>query len=249
MFYENFLLRPLKMSDSIETCIHDNIENGCCLSCGLSVNNYLEVDESDYSRQHQRPKQSNNSALERDINAMNLDQDILEWVSNRIYNTSKSMYKQATRNNIIFGLIYMAHLHLGKSFDPESLSIKMCMKKSDVEIALSLVSGMNPRVTPCNQEGMAIPLAVISPSTIIGAMCEELNIPVQHTLLIEDISRVCIKSNRLLLEENPRKVSIGIIKYYCDLHNIKFSATGLQNKITSSDIRKYKDMITEVYKN
>lgn len=237
------------MDNFFESCSHEMIDNGSCTTCGLSVNNYLEVEDSDYSRQHQRPKALLETAFEKDINDLNLNQDILEWILCRVATGGKNLYKKKARNNIIFSLIYMAHLHLGKTLDPEALSIQMNMDKKHIESSLNLISGMNSKITPCNQEGMSISLAVIPPSALIQDLCQELNIPSEHIKSIENIAKECVKLDRLLLEENPRKVSIGIIKYYCCKENLYFSASQLKTKINTSDIRKYKDIITKLYKN
>ena len=237
------------MSDFFDSCLHETIENGSCTICGLSVESYLEVEESDYSRQHQRPKALLETAIEKDIYDLNLSQDILQWVLTRLATGSKNMYKKKARKNIIFSLIYMAHLHLGKPIDPESLSIQMKMDKKHIESSLTLVSGMNSKLTPCNQEGMSISLAVIPPSAFILDISQELNIPDEHIQAIEQISKECIKLDKLLLEENPRKVCIGIIKYYCSKHNINFCLGNLKTKMNSAEVRKYRDMISEVYKN
>lgn len=231
-----------------ESCSHENIENGTCTICGLSANNSLEVEDSDYSRQHQRPKILILSALEKDINNMDLDQEVLEWILNRISNTSKNMYKETMRHNIIFGLVYMAHLNLSKEFDPDAFSKRMNMTKSDIELSLGLVSGINPRITPCNQEGISIPLAVVSPASVTPGLCEELKIAPCYITIIQELTRLCVKVDKSLLEENPRKVSAGAIKYYCDFHKIKFSATNTNPKIISADIKKYKDWIEKSYK-
>jgi hypothetical protein len=229
-----------------ETCEHDCLDGHVCVACGLTLENIqLTLTDFDHSKHHLRFRNYRPKNFEKDLAALKLSDDILFWIHDKVAQAPKAIFKPETRVKLIFAYVYLAHLHLGKPLDPWQLATMVGLSRGDIDDSLKIVSGISSWSTHNSQTGsLAAAVVVLTPEMCLESFGQQLDIPDLHLVEMKRLARLLIERNELLLDEDPKKMAIGILRYYYEFYALPFSQLSRQLGYTSLITRKYAQIVT-----
>lgn len=222
-------------------CPHDFIQDSVCSTCGMVIERQ-EIEDADFSKYHNRPKKSPVASLNKDIEKLNVNIDVKKWVQQKI-GDAKIVYRQESRNKILFAYIYLGYLHLGKPFNYEDIAIEMGLTRSGIDVAIKIASGISGpslRLPQSNiNENITAPIVVISPKDILISLAQKLEMTREAIQEMVEILNKLIEASPIYLEDNPKYIAIGLIRYYYEIHNYKFTNVGKKLGVANCISKKY----------
>jgi 2-phospho-L-lactate transferase/gluconeogenesis factor (CofD/UPF0052 family) len=126
------------------------------------------------------------------------------------------------RKTQLFVYLYLAHLRLRGSIEPQKIADELKMTEKQLNEATKIVSGVSNTPMPLPKvdgETLSAPVVVISPLSYLNSLCMILGIN-DTCSKIKEFGAKIISKNPMLLESAPDQVAIGIVKYYMETHNI-----------------------------
>ncbi len=228
------------MTEVYNNCDHDlHSDDNFCSKCGLELS-MIKFDYSNISdincHIHKNVK---SFSFETELGQLDIPDEIKQRII-ILSDTSSSITRKTPRKKLLFCYAYIAYLQLGKSFDPKKLGQIIGLKDSDYNDAISLASGLNSKpFSKC--ERVIVPMVIISPCDYIHDIIEEIQKIYGISLnenLIRDKLTLALENNKLLYENNPKSVAIGMIKYQLELDNIKTPKFNVHVNMNSAVIKK-----------
>jgi hypothetical protein len=208
-----------------DICEHSNInENGLCLECGLEINglsngSYFDTSSSDNNTHVY--KNTINFTYEKDLENMNLP-DIIKQEIIDLCGPNFGITRQKPRLRLLFSFAYKAYIKNNIPFQPNKLAKIIGLDNSDINEAMKLVSGLSNTKT---NDSFSVPMCIISPMEFIEDIIKTLENYYKNLKLdvneYKNLLELALKHNKLLYENNPNVVAVGIIKYNLDLKKIK----------------------------
>lgn len=229
----------------LEICSHDYIEDFVCTMCGLTIESQqLEIEASDFSKSHIRVRRQQTS-LEKDLDKFGLDCELKSWILENLSRAPKSVCKIATRSKILFAYAYLAHLHLKRPCNPRDLASRMGLDRAAIDEAIKIASGISPQQAHNEKTGgLTAAVVILSPETSLETLCDEMRITSPHIDSLREIVKRAIENNPLILEEDPNKVAVGIIRYYYEINGVSFTSISGRLGYTTATTRKFSLMIS-----
>lgn len=236
-------------SASFDTeCRHETIESGTCVECGLSMSctgSHLGY-EQDYSLSHQRSAGVSSLGFEKDLAAIrDLSEEIKAWVIRKTVSAPKGIHRMGCREQILFAYVYLGHLTLGYTVEPEKIAESLQMKPCNIAPAIKLASGISSIPLPQSVgDTVTAPMVIISPVTYLKSTLQLID-KTQYLQQITDITNKALDADELLYEERPRSMAIGFIKYYLDINKIDVPKYHTFFNVTPSSVKTSVKKITE----
>lgn len=224
-----------------DICNHETIEDGICILCGLTISESSIDNDSEFSKHHQRTRYTSGINFDKDLEKLDLDRSIKSWVLEKISASPKSIYRMGTRSKVLYAYIYLAHLHLGYTFKPNKIAKLLEIDRAGIDESLKIVSGISSHKLA--NDSFSVPVVVISPVNEVLSLCQEIEISNELSEEIVTFSKKIISQNPILLEDDPRKIAIGIIRYVFETKSIPFVGYSKKMNVSSSIIKKYRDLI------
>lgn len=228
----------------MDECGHEYVEDFACLLCGFHVEAQQLQSHSDFSKSHIRIRHHQTS-LEKDLDKFGLDHELTGWILSNLSRAPKSVYKLVTRSKILFAYAYLAHLHLQRPCNPHELASRMGLDRGAVDDAIKIASGISSHQSHNEKtDGLTAAVVVLSPESSLETLCVMMGIVSPHLETLRSIVKQAITSQPLLLEEDPRKIAVGAIRYYYESHGISFVSISSHLGFTTAITRKFSLMIS-----
>lgn len=235
------------MTEVYNNCDHDqHSDDGFCSKCGLELST-MKFDYSNIS--------DINSHVHRNVKLFSFETElgqleIPDEVKKQIIilsDTSSTITRKTPRRKLLFSYAYIAYLQLGLPFDPKKLGQIIGLKDSDYNDAISLASGINSKpFTSC--ERVIVPMVIISPCDYIHDIILEVQkvygIKMNEELIKEKLAKA-LEKNKLLYENNPKFVAVGMVKYQLETDKIKTPKFNIHVGMSSAVIKKQITSIKE----
>lgn len=230
-------------------CQHLYIENYTCNECGLSIDSERISTEYEFSKDHIYIKNSDYIGFDKDLNELPIDDKIVEWINMQLRELPKSIFKKETRTKILFSYVYLYHLIENIDFDPKSVSYMLNMDKKSVEEAVKIISG-TAAYKKLNQHTRQIKasIVILTPESFITSLAKKIDMDEFHVLQIKNICSKVIKNNELLLDEDPLKLAVGVIRYYYDINKSSFTLISSRFGLSATVTKKYLNMVADAMK-
>lgn len=200
----------------MEYCDHSYVVDGFCDLCGLGMGPMLKYksDDSDFIRYQRK---NYNSAIE-DLDC--ISEVLKDEVKNRL---SKEKYpnREESRRLNIFCQIYVSGAEL-KELNPEETAGILQVKGKSLNKSLRIVSGTGKKNVK-DHSGKIITLQIvsISPLDFVRELCALLDS--EHNISYSEIKsglETVIARHPSLLNDRPKYIAAGYIKYYCQNNDI-----------------------------
>lgn len=196
-------------------CEHTINDEGVCTKCGMMTESF--------STEIQPSQKTKYRSFEPDLAKLSFDQDIKSEVIRIASSVSEDqIHRMGKRTTQLFVYLYLAHLRLRGSIEPQKIAEELKMSEKQLNEATKIVSGVSNTPMPLPKIGgetLSAPVVIISPLAYLNSLCMQLGIN-DTCSKIKDFGAKIIAKNPLLLEQSPDQVAIGIIKYYMETHNI-----------------------------
>lgn len=225
-------------------CMHDFLDDShTCTTCGLMMD-FQEFDDVEFSKSHLRVRTPHQSEFEKDLLAHRFDEDVTKWIMEN--SCLRMPYKAETRAKILFAYAYLAHLHLKKTFDPHELALKMSLDRFGIDEAIKIASGISAHQVHNQQTSrLSASVVVMTPESCVSDICKALDLSEEHKSNLKAIAVAIVKKNPLLLEEDPKRLAAGILRYYYDKAGVTFNLISKKLGYTTAITRKYSKMVAE----
>ena len=202
-------------SKSEDDCNHTINDEGVCTKCGMMTGSFSSEEQSSQKTRYR--------SFEPDLAKLSFDQDIKSEVIRIASSVSvDQIHRMGKRTTQLFVYLYLAHLRLRGSIEPQKIAEELKMTEKQLNEATKIVSGVSNTPMPLPKidgEILSAPVVIISPLAYLNSLCMMLGIN-DTCSKIKDFGAKIISKNPLLLEQSPDQVAIGIIKYYMETHNI-----------------------------
>lgn len=196
-------------------CDHTINDEGICTKCGMMTESF--------SVETQPSQKTKYRSFEPDLARLSFDQDIKSEVIRIASSVSEDqIHRMGKRTTQLFVYLYLAHLRLRGSIEPQKIAEELKMTEKQLNEATKIVSGVSNTPMPLPKIGgetLSAPVVIISPLAYLNNLCMQLGIN-DTCSKIREFGAKIIAKNPLLLEQSPDQVAIGIIKYYMETHNI-----------------------------
>lgn len=236
----------------LDECQHDYIYNHVCINCGLSIESDVLIrNDVDHSKYNQRSKTIIETDLERDIKETGYDEIIINWIFNNLLRSHKPICKlESNRQKIIFAYIYLAHLNLGRSFNPWEIASQFKLCRNDTDDAIKIVSGISSNHKLNMQtSGFAASIVIIMPTSLVEGLANKLGLNINMINDIKNILDVVIQKDQTLLQRDPQKIAAGGIRYYYEINKWPFKSVSQKMGYISSITKSHCNMVKTVYEN
>ncbi len=211
----------------IDECSHENINEGFCCSCGLSMGPRIEIDLAN-SDNHLSYIRYDNKKYESDITKLDYISDELKSVVITNLEKEKLRGKEASRNLKVFCHVYVNGAEM-EELQPNKLVNSLNINSKNLNKSLRVISGTSRKTIKDNDGQISTcPIVSINPIDCLKEMCEQMSsknkskekkIGSYHDEMKEKLQQI-IKKSPSILNERPTHVAAGLIKYFCQIKNI-----------------------------
>ncbi len=203
--------------DFIESCMHNETDNGYCIFCGLQIQgDYLDMKET-YTEQHNRGNVSNIGCFETDLMNLDLPVEIKELALQLAKTGSPGSYRREARKNLLFNYVYKAYIKLNINVNPYELINMFDLSKQKVNEALRVVSGTS---TKSQNSYSVVSVVVISPIEFIKQYGEKLDCV--NKIVDFALNAISKDKKEILITRNPQHMAIAFIMLYFSKKGEKF---------------------------
>jgi hypothetical protein len=237
----------------MQDCEHRDIYEGVCNDCGMEVygtstGTFIDM-KSSYSEYHSYVDNVSIQPFETDLKSIDIPDEVKNLVMSLASSCSRETHRMGVRRQQLFSYIYLAYLQLGFNFDPERIRKEMKMSQREINMALRIISGTSSIDIPLpvseHSEPLSAPVVVISPIIYIDEVCATNNISQFKTEIIQ-LAKDILEKNKMLLEYNPKHISIAIVKHYMNLKNISVQKFSKINGISDSILKHHLQRINKI---
>jgi hypothetical protein len=206
-----------------EECKHSIVHDGACENCGLVIDGVNPICSNDNSFTTNHPRGHKYvSGYFKELDAFEIPNEVKSYVKKKIESSPHETHRSSIRRNILFAYILCGYIKHKYEFDPYQLADKINFPRKNIRYALQLISGVSANPLPQNDNDRdVISIIVFSPIKYIGAHLKTLGLEKIEPEVTEFASQV-INIDRTILEENPVRSAIAIIKYFLGLHQFNY---------------------------
>jgi len=164
------------------------------------------------------------SSIVTDLSNYNFSPQIISEAE-RIYAIMRhNVRRGSVRKKLLFQLVHNAHLELDIPVDPNELGKIFGLDRGEIQKSFSLFSPL--------QTGYAPPTKNTTPLQYIPSFCTRLGLSTDITEQFERTSRAILEKDPTLLDEHPRTVASGLLRYCLTTHGLVFEDQTLIDNIT-----------------
>lgn len=223
---------------NMDSCGHEEIVDGCCFKCGLTISESDFLFTSTYTSLHGRVTPNSHLGFEKDLALIDIPEEIKSWILAKVGAAPKKTHRMGCRVRILFAYIYIANLQIGYNFMPEELIEKTKIQKKLITKALQLSSGIDSIQLPQGEgDIITAPLVVITPISYLMKYLEPINLE-NHYDNVKQLAEKALLNDEFLYEISPKWVAIAIIKCYIDFNSIDVPNFYRKFKSDASSIKK-----------
>jgi len=208
--------------ETIENCPHEYCTEGYCTACGLETGPKIEF-SGGFSDSHIKAKSTSEQSYQREIERVDgLSKELKETVVNKLNQNMKNS-RESSRVQNVFCEVYVSGAKKGE-LKPDNVVRCLHMNGRNLNKSLRVLSGTSPK-TVKDEEGEVItmPIVSISPIDCIDDICDKIDKQGKikaHVDTIRELISKAIDKYPHLLNERPKHVAAGFVKYYCQLHKL-----------------------------
>jgi hypothetical protein len=208
--------------DFLENCEHPYCIEGYCETCGFEMGPKIDY-ECTFGDNFFK-KGSNNHSYEDEINKIEgASNELIKALTSKLSNCQANN-RESNRSFNVFCAAYVTGVELGE-IKPDNVVDSLEMKSKTVNKSLRAISGTGVK-TYKDSKGKALimPVVSISPLDKVAEICNSID-PVQlgpHINKIKAIISEVIRNNPTILNDRPKYVAAGFIKFYCNKEGLSF---------------------------
>lgn len=239
------------METSLDECHHLCInDSGCCQDCGIVIE-CLKMD-GDYSGYHSK------TSFNVDYTEI-LELNIPEEIKERAFQIATTFGTRSSRSihhkQELFASVYRAYLECLREgrceypLSPKELAKTLGLKQKEVNTVMKSINGVSNKYFPIC-EGMEPVIVILSPTQFLEKICN-FNGLESHYQKINDFATTILRfdSEKYILEQDPEKMALAIIKVYLDMKQIPFPKLGIKNGMSEGILKqKTREIINVVDK-
>lgn len=231
--------------DILNECTHDFCSDGYCSSCGMDLGPKMEFDFS-YSDIHMKSTSSSGHTYYYEVNQIDyLSEQLREVVTNKL-NQETCHPRESSRILAVFCGVYVEGAKIGE-LKPDNVVKSLKMKGRDLNKSLRVVSGTSRKTIKDNEgEVVVMPVVSISPLDCVIDICKQIDKHSDrkvkldiHIDSIKNLISKAIKKMPSLLNERPRYVAAGFIKYYCQVNGLPTQDIGTFVDLSGPTLNQY----------
>ena len=231
----------------LENCEHDFCVEGYCNSCGIEMGVKIDFNVG-YSDTHVKTKSVSNQGYEHEINQLTeLSVELKEAVSAKL-SQKKGRTRDSSRANDVFCETYIGGAKMGE-LKPDSVVKSLGMNGKGVNKSLRAISGTSIKtIKDENGKVVLMPVVSINPLDYIVQICSQIDESAKskeqdkllpHADAIKRIISYIIKKSPSLINERPRHVAAGFIKYYCIINELPLQEMGKILDLSNPTLNQY----------
>lgn len=219
----------------IEDCIHEEIEDGACITCGLIMG--IEYTYSNEFSKNYSKINSNKQSLIETIEGIHPDviTKVKENIKKKQQLTGKKI-RNDCKNTFIE--LYNGYLETGITFKPNELAKKLNLSRKDINWCLKVSSGTSlSRNFNEDEDKKYASIVIISPVSFIESICKN-NDMLGHKDELKRVTRDILDQKDILFSSKPEYVSFAIVKKYAELNGLNVKSFSKKNKISDNALKK-----------
>jgi hypothetical protein len=231
----------------LENCEHEFCIEGYCNSCGIEMGVKIDFN-SGYGDTHVKSKSASNQGYDHELSQLTeISEELREVVSSK-FRQKKGRVRDSSRANDVFCETYIGGAKMGE-LKPDSIAKSLGMNGKGVNKSLRAISGTSLRtIKDDNGKVILMPVVSINPLDCVVDICEQIDRASKDESKeklanhIEDIKKIIayiIRKCPSLLNERPRHVAAGFIKYYCQINSLPFQEMGIQLNLSNPTLNQY----------
>lgn len=229
----------------LENCEHDFCVEGYCNSCGIEMGVKIDFNAG-YGDTHVKTKSVSGQGYDRELNQLTeLSVELKEVVSAKL-GQKKGRTRDSSRANDVFCETYIGGAKMGE-LKPDSVVKSLGMNGRGVNKSLRAISGTSIKtIKDENGKVVLMPVVSINPLDYITQICIQMDQATKsddklspHSDDIKRIISYIIKKSPSLLNERPRHVAAGFIKYYCVINRLPFQEMGKTLDLSNPTLNQY----------
>jgi len=228
-----------------DTCKHISLREGYCEFCGLDVGIRLEM-ESCYSDNYMLMSKTEIKNFDNELNKLDTISDKLKNKVTDNLSREKRPIKEVSRKLDVFKQVYVAGAELNE-LNPNQMSKSLKLTGKNLNRSLRDISGTGRHaVTDEDGQTTTCPIVSISPIDSLQEMCSAIDKVQPFYENIKKLIELCIKKSPSLLNERPNYVSIGFIKFYCQVKGITIKDIGSYVNLPNPTINQYSSKVKKI---
>ena len=232
----------------LEDCEHLYCNDGYCETCGTIMGPKIDY-EINYNEGISKSKNGSNFNYENEIDKIEGTSDDFKKALLDKLNTGHTDNRQSNKSFNFFCAAYVTGVEMGE-IKPDVVAGKLEMKSKTVNKSLRAISGTGFKTFKDNNgKVLVIPVVSISPIDIVEEICNEVDKDKlgPHIDKIKKIISDVIKVNATVLNDKPRYVAAGFIKFYCQKEGISIKDIGIKALISNPTLNQYSAKAMKLY--
>lgn len=208
--------------DTSFLCKHEDIIDGCCLSCNQYVEKIYSSDT--FSKKHGPVPKQRKSFVE-EIKKMSLPDDVKNRAIKIYFSMNISTHRAKKLKKVIFCCTFAAFHELGQKPDPK-LVAKICgISEKEMGDALKICRE--------NITGYRFPDTNTSPLDLLPNYYIDLGLNPCNYHLLEAMSKRILESKEAyeILDMTPQNVAAALLQYFIEINGITFEGQDTKEKI------------------
>ena len=225
-----------------DNCQHHFTDN-ICDHCGLLIEKFFD-NKKEYPNQYKN-LDNKTSILD---NLTDIPDDVMLKVRQNISRKQTETGKKV-RNDCknTFIQMYEAYIECGyKDFNPHRLAKQLSLSRKEINWCLKITSRTSLVPSVHEEVNKYISIVIMSPLAYLENICERNQLE-KYLEEIKVLSEHIMKEKDILYSARPEYVTAGIVKKFCDVHNINTKGFSKINNISDNALKKIINDIEEFF--
>jgi hypothetical protein len=239
----------------LRECLHEYIKEGFCANCGFGMGPRLDFD-SIYYKGQMSAVNNTQKGYETELSKIGgFSETLTNLVKTKLKN-EKRPAKETTRKLDVFCQFYVEGASLGE-INPVKIAKKLKLNGRNLNKSLRIVSGTSKKSVR-SIDGIIKTLQVVSISPVdclkdicnmydnVISECSGERLETYYDEFVHYL-KLAIKKSPSLLNERPKYVAIGFVKYYCGYFGIELKNIGKIVDISVPTLNQYSSKMKKLF--
>jgi len=238
----------------MDDCEHLNITEGFCQSCGLSTGPRLDFDVTN-SDSHFPFVKNESKNYDTELSKIDCMSDKLKQVVVENLGKEKRPAKEASRKLEVFCQVYVAGAEMNE-LKPDQIAGSLKMSGRNLNKSLRVISGTSHKSIKDDEGQPTIcPIVSISPIDCLKDICQQIDdaksrneqekISKHYENMKVALNRI-IKKSPSILNERPKYIAAGFVKYYCHIKNINIKDISSIIDLSTPTLNQYSSKVRKL---
>lgn len=228
-----------------DDCEHLSLREGYCENCGLDIGPRIEM-ESGYIDSYMMSTKSDPKNYDKELNKIDcISEELKNKVSDNLSKEKRST-RAVSRKLDVFCQVYVSGAELNE-LHPHQIVKSLDISGRNLNKTIRNISGTGTK-NICDQSGdyMTCSIVSISPVDSLKEICDVIEKIAPYQEEIKELITQCIRKSPSILNERPKHIAAGFVKYFCQVRKITIRDIGSYIDLSNPTINQYSTKVKTI---